>query len=77
MKTVFWTAAMIAGFIYPAWNNLAMAEEAKTKKVCKDAVDKAGKAVKNKDGSTKQTCKEIRVHKKHEGTAIPEKGAKK
>ena len=77
MKTVFWTAAMIAGLVYPAWNNSAIAEEAKTKKVCKDAVDKAGKAVKNKDGSTKQTCKEIRVHKKHEGTAIPEKGAKK
>jgi hypothetical protein len=77
MKTVFWTAAMIAGLVYPAWNNSALAQEAKTKKVCKDAVDKAGKVAKNKDGSTKQTCKEIRVHKKHEGTAIPEKGAKK
>ena len=77
MKTVFYTAAMILGLIYPAWNNQVFAEEAKTKKVCKDAMDKAGKAVKNKDGSTKQTCKEIRVHKKHEGTAIPEKGSKK
>jgi acetylglutamate synthase len=77
MKTIFYTAALIAGLIYPAWNNSVMAEEVKTKKVCKDTMDKAGKAVKNKDGSTKQTCKEIRVHKKHEGTAIPEKGAKK
>lgn len=77
MKIVFYTAAMIAGMIYPAWNNLAFAEEAKIKKVCKDVMDKSGKAVKNKDGTTKQTCKEIRVHKKHEGTAIPEKGAKK
>ena len=77
MKTVFYTAAMILGLIYPAWNNQVFAEEVKTKKVCKDTMDKAGKAVKNKDGSTKQTCKEIRVHKKHEGTAIPEKGAKK
>ena len=68
---------MILGLIYPAWNNQVFAEEVKTKKVCKDTMDKAGKAVKNKDGSTKQTCKEIRVHKKHEGTAIPEKGAKK
>ena len=68
---------MILGLVYPAWNNQVFAEEVKTKKVCKDAMDKAGKAVKNKDGSTKQTCKEIRVHKKHEGTAIPEKGAKK
>ena len=77
MKTVFYTAAMILGLVYPAWNNQVFAEEVKTKKVCKDTMDKAGKAVKNKDGSTKQTCKEIRVHKKHEGTAIPEKGAKK
>jgi len=77
MKIAFYTAALIAGLVYPAWNNLAFAEEAKTKKVCKDAMDKSGKAVKNKDGTTKQTCKEIRVHKKHEGTAIPEKGAKK
>ena len=77
MKTVFYAAAMMLGLVYPAWNNQVFAEEVKTKKVCKDAMDKAGKAVKNKDGSTKQTCKEIRVHKKHEGTAIPEKGAKK
>ena len=44
---------------------------AKTKEVCKDVVDKNGKAVKNKDGSTKQACKTIKVHKKLEGTPVP------
>lgn len=77
MKTTLYTATLILGLVYPAWNNSVMAQEVKTKKICKDAVDKAGKAVKNKDGSAKQTCKEIRVHKKHEGHTIPEKGAKK
>lgn len=45
--------------------------EAKTKEVCKDVVDKNGKAVKNKDGTVKQQCKTIKVHKKLEGTPVP------
>jgi hypothetical protein len=45
--------------------------EVKTKEVCKDVVDKNGKPVKNKDGSTKQACKTIKVHKKLEGTPVP------
>ena len=45
--------------------------EPRTKEVCKDVLDKNGKAVKNKDGSTKQTCKTIKVHKKLEGTPVP------
>lgn len=45
--------------------------EVKTKEVCKDVLDKNGKAVKNKDGSTKQACKTIKVHKKLEGTPVP------
>lgn len=45
----------------------------KTKEVCKDVTGKDGKAVKNKDGSVKQACKTIKVHKKHEGTAVPTK----
>jgi len=39
-----------------------------TKKVCKDVV---------KNGKTVQQCKTIKVHKKLEGTAVPEKPAKK
>jgi hypothetical protein len=47
--------------------------ETKTKEVCKDVVGKDGKTVKNKDGTTKQACKTIKVHKKLEGTPVPKK----
>jgi hypothetical protein len=43
-----------------------------TKRVCKDVV-KDGKPVKNKDGSVKQECRTIKIHKKHEGTKVPTK----
>jgi hypothetical protein len=78
MKNLFWALCVVAGVSFLSWNNPAYAEEAavKTKEVCKDVTGKDGKPVKNKDGSTKQTCKTIKVHKKHEGTAVPE-GKKK
>ena len=44
---------------------------AEIKEVCHDKVDKAGKPVKNKDGTVKQDCKKIKVHKKLEGKEIP------
>lgn len=47
--------------------------EPKTKEVCKDVLDKQGKPVKNKDGTVKQQCKTIKVHKKLEGTEVPAK----
>jgi hypothetical protein len=43
------------------------------KEVCKDKVDKAGKVVNGKDGKPVQECKKIKVHKKLEGTKVPEK----
>jgi hypothetical protein len=43
------------------------------KEVCSDVTDKKGNIVKNKDGSTKQMCKTIKVHKKVEGEAVPTK----
>ena len=46
---------------------------AEVKEVCKDKLDKAGKAVKDKSGQVRQECKKIRVHKKLEGTPVPEK----
>jgi hypothetical protein len=51
----------------------APADAPKTKQICKDSVGKDGKAIKNKDGTTKQTCKTIKVHKKLEGTEVPVK----
>ena len=58
--------------------DVARADEAKaakvgTKEVCHDVMGKDNKPVKNKDGSVKQACKTIKVHKKHEGTEIPPK----
>lgn len=47
--------------------------EVKTKEVCKDVVGKDNKPVKNKDGSVKQSCKTIKIHKKLEGTPVPAK----
>lgn len=47
------------------------------KEVCTDKTDKAGKVVNGKDGKPVQVCKKIKVHKKFEGTAIPEDKKKK
>ena len=49
---------------------------AEIKEVCKDKVDKAGKPV-MKAGVAVQDCKKIKVHKKLEGTAVPEDKKKK
>ena len=56
-------------------SQFVVAEEPKkeTAKVCVDVKDKEGKPVKNKDGSVKQNCKEVRQHRKLEGTEIPAK----
>ena len=43
------------------------------KEVCKDKVDAKGNVVKGKDGKPVQECKKIKVHKKLEGTPVPEK----
>ena len=47
--------------------------EPQVKEVCKDKVDAKGQVVKNKEGKPIQECKKIKVHKKLEGTPIPEK----
>ena len=45
-----------------------------TKEVCHDKVDKAGKPViDKKTNKPAQECKKIKVHKKLEGTAVPDK----
>lgn len=53
----------------------AFADESKeTVKVCVDVKDKAGQPVKDaKTGKVKQSCKEMKAHKKLEGTKVPEK----
>jgi hypothetical protein len=72
MKNLFWAVCVVASLSFLSWNNPAYAG-GEIKEVCKDKMDKAGKPVKNKDGSVKQDCKKIKVHKKLEGTKVPEK----
>ena len=61
MKQLLIVLAMALG------TSLAYAEEAKheTKKVCVDQM-KDGKPVKDAKGNVKQTCKEVKQHKKLE-----------
>lgn len=70
MKNILISAIIALGFILPV-----QAEEKKeTVKVCVDVKDKEGKPVKDaKTGKVKQNCKEMKVHKKLEGTKVPEK----
>jgi hypothetical protein len=71
------TAAFIALLmaITPSFANDV--KPAEVKKVCIDKVTKDGKPVLDKDGKQVQECKEMKVHKKLEGTKVPEKGEKK
>ena len=75
LALVLLTATFSAQAVDSRAADVAKADEAKakTKQVCKDVVGKDNKPVKNKDGSVKQACKTIKVHKKHEGTEIPPK----
>lgn len=56
--------------------SLALATSAyaggEVKEVCKDKKDNAGNVVKDKDGKAVQTCKKVKVHKKLEGTKVPD-----
>jgi len=63
----------------PAFADAPKKEEGKAevKKVCIDKVTKDGKPVLDKQGKQVQDCKEMKVHKKLEGTKVPEKGDKK
>jgi hypothetical protein len=46
---------------------------AETEKVCIDKMTKDGKPILDKAGKPQQECKTIKVHKKLEGTKVPEK----
>ena len=47
--------------------------ESEVKKVCHDKTDAKGAVVKGKDGKVVQACKDVKIHKKLEGTKVPEK----
>jgi hypothetical protein len=71
MKNVIFVAGLCLILAQPV-----LAEEPKkeTVRVCIDVQGKDGKPVLDaKTGKPKQDCKEMKKHKKHEGTAIPDK----
>jgi hypothetical protein len=77
MKNLFWVLCVVASVSFLSWNNPVYAG-GEMKEVCHDKVDKAGKPVMDKKtGKQAQECKKIKVHKKLEGTAIPEDKKKK
>jgi len=53
--------------------SLSVFAEAEVKKVCHDKTDAKGNVVKKADGTAVQACKDVKVHKKLEGTDIPVK----
>ena len=72
MKNIIFVAGLALAVAFPTY----AAEDAKpkTKKVCVDQQGKDGKPVMDaKTNKPKQNCKEVKVHKKHEGTEVPVK----
>jgi hypothetical protein len=61
---------ILAGLLI-AVSSLAFAAEEKT--VCIDRIGKDGKVVVDKSGKPLLDCKIMKVHKKLEGTKVPEK----
>jgi hypothetical protein len=55
----------------------ASASAVETKQVCTPIKDQVGHVVLNKDGTAKQTCHTIKVHKKYDGTVVPTKAPAK
>ena len=71
MKNIIVSAFIASSLFF----GTALAEDkpAEVKKVCVDKVTKDGKPVLDKAGKQVQECKEMKVHKKLEGTKVPEK----
>ena len=68
MKNIIFVAGLCLILSTPAFAAGEM------KEVCHDKVDKAGKPIMDKKtGKPAQDCKKIKVHKKLEGTKVPEK----
>lgn len=72
MKHFIFVAGLALAVAFPTY--AAEEKKAETKKVCVDVQGKDGKPVIDpKTKKPKQDCKEVKVHKKHEGTAVPDK----
>jgi hypothetical protein len=72
MKHLIFAAGLALAVAFPTF--AAEDKKPETKKVCVDQQGKDGKPVMDpKTKKPKQNCKEVKVHKKHEGTAVPDK----
>lgn len=69
MKTVI-ALILTAAFAMPA---MAADEAPKTRQVCVDVMKDGKPVVDPKTKKTKQNCKAVKVHQKHEGTEVPVK----
>jgi hypothetical protein len=67
IQSVFVSLALVFGTVSYA------EKPAETKKVCMDKLTKDGKVVTGKDGKPVQDCKEVKIHKKLDGTKVPTK----
>ena len=73
MKKEILLGSMILFLLFAPLTKAAFAG-GEMKEVCHDKVDKAGKPVMDKKtGKQAQECKMIKVHKKLEGTKVPDK----
>ncbi len=74
MKHIIFVAGLALALSYPAVHADSHDKKPEIKKVCVDAQGKDGKPIMDpKTNKPKQNCKEVKVHKKHEGTEVPEK----
>lgn len=74
MKHIIFAAGLALALSYPTAYANNHDKKSETKKVCVDAQGKDGKPIMDpKTNKPKQNCKEVKVHKKHEGTEVPTK----
>lgn len=71
MKKILFASMIALTLIGCAKTEEAQASEVQN--VCIDKIGKDGKVVLGKDGKPQQDCKKMKVHKKLEGTKVPEK----
>lgn len=71
MKRILFATIIALNLVGCAKTEDAHAADIQT--VCIDKIGKDGKIVLDKDGKPQQDCKKMKVHKKLEGTKIPEK----
>jgi hypothetical protein len=66
------TAVVFMGLCLAMFPHNPAHAEAEVKQVCHDKLDIKGQFVKDKYGMVVQDCKKIKVHKKLEGTTVPD-----